>query len=102
MIVRDKVVTMTTIITTTQIFINLNNLPAKCKPSLRHIYHEILACVYIFHENPLKCVFLKISTLLAFCIHSGSVNSFANLSTNLHWPEDKLYFLTEIFVQLQV
>ena len=57
MIVTDKVVTMTTTTTTTQIFINLNNLPAKCKQSLRHIYHEMLACVYIFYEKLLKCVF---------------------------------------------
>ena len=57
MIVRDKVLTMTTTTTTSEIFINLNNLPAKCKQSLRHIYHEMLACVYIFHEKVLKCVF---------------------------------------------
>ena len=56
-IVRDKVLTMTTTTTTTQIFINLNNLPAKWKESFRHIYHEMLACVYIFHEKLLKCVF---------------------------------------------
>ena len=57
MIVRDKVLTMTTTTTTTQIFIKLINLPAKCKQSLRHIYHEMLASVYIFHEKLLKCVF---------------------------------------------
>ena len=57
MIVRDKVLTMTTTTTTSEIVINLNNLPAKCKQSLRHIYHEMLACVYIFHEKVLKYVF---------------------------------------------
>ena len=57
MIVRDKVLTVTNTATTMQIFINLYNLPAKCKDSLRHIYHEMLACVYIFREKLLKCVF---------------------------------------------
>ena len=42
---------MTTTTTNTQIFINLNNLPAKCKQSLSHIYHEMFASVYIYHEK---------------------------------------------------
>ena len=57
MIVREKVLTMTTVNTTTQILINLNNLSAKCKQSLRYIYYEMFPCVYIFHEKLLKCVF---------------------------------------------
>ena len=51
MIVRDKVLTMTTTIITTQIFINVNNLPAICKQSLWHIYYEMHASGYSFHEK---------------------------------------------------
>ena len=57
MIVSDKVLTMTTTIITTQIFINVNNLPATCTQSLWHIYYEMHASVYSFHAKLLKCVF---------------------------------------------